>query len=74
MFRIETDQHYAPLTLRFGALVADARGSVGGAVISRNAGGAYMRTRTTPTNPNTPIPATLRNLLLSIMPLYGCHH
>ncbi len=35
-------------------LVTAASGSIGGVVFSHNAGGLYMRARTTPTNPNTP--------------------
>ncbi len=44
-------------------VVADPRGSVGGVTFSRNAGGAYMRTRVTPTNPNTPNQQIVRSAL-----------
>lgn len=36
-----------------GGGVADARGSVGGIVFSRNRGGSYIRNRTVPTDPGT---------------------
>lgn len=36
-----------------GGMVAEARGSVGGIVFSRNAAGAYVRTRTVPINPGS---------------------
>lgn len=38
----------------FGNIVADARGSIGGVVYSRNTFGAYTRQKVTPVNPNTP--------------------
>lgn len=36
-----------------GPLVADIRGSVGGATFARNRGGMYVRNRTTPLNPQS---------------------
>lgn len=39
--------------IRFGPMVADARGSIGGTTFSRNRSGAYTRGRVVPTNPNT---------------------
>jgi len=38
---------------KFGALVVDGRGKIGGHVMSKNRGGAYMRTKVTPVNPRT---------------------
>jgi len=38
---------------KFGAIVVDGRGKVGGHVMSKNRAGSYMRTKVTPTNPNT---------------------
>jgi hypothetical protein len=38
---------------KFGAIVVDGRGKIGGHVMSKNRAGAYMRTKVTPTNPNT---------------------
>lgn len=39
--------------IRLGPVVSDARGSTGGTTFSRNAAGAYMKQRVTPTYPGT---------------------
>jgi hypothetical protein len=39
--------------INFGNIVADARGKVGGVVMSKNKSGAYTRTKVTPVNPRT---------------------
>lgn len=39
--------------IKFGAMLVDMRGKLGGHVFSRNRGGAYVRTKVTPTNPQT---------------------
>lgn len=39
--------------IKYGPVISDARGSVGGTVFSRNAAGAIMKQRTTPTYPAT---------------------
>lgn len=39
--------------IRFGPMVADARGSVGGTVFARNSAGAYTRNRTKPIYPGS---------------------
>lgn len=36
-----------------GPMIAEARGSIGGTVFSRNRGGAYVRNRSVPTNPGS---------------------
>lgn len=41
------------MLVKLGAVVAEARGSVGGAVFSRNRSGAYVRNRTKPVDPST---------------------
>lgn len=41
-------------SIRFGAGIVDARGSVSGQTFSRNANGAYIRARTAPSQPRTP--------------------
>lgn len=38
---------------KFGSIVVDGRGKIGGHVISKNRAGAFMRTKVTPTNPKT---------------------
>jgi len=50
----------------FGALLADARGKVGGTVFSRNKGGAYMKNKVTPLNPRTIAQVAIRNLLAAL--------
>lgn len=40
--------------IKFGAMMVDARGKLGGHVFSKNRGGAYLRTKVTPSNPQTP--------------------
>lgn len=39
--------------IKFGMFMTDARGKVGGQVFSKNRGGAYVRTKVTPSNPRT---------------------
>lgn len=41
------------MKVKFGAIVVDGRGKIGGHVMSKNRAGAYMRTKVTPTNPQT---------------------
>ena len=40
-------------SIRFGALVADVKGSIGGVVFQSNGSGAMVRTKTIPTNKRT---------------------
>lgn len=49
------------LKVKFGATITDARGSLAGNTYSRNHYGAYIRARTTPTNPNTSLQQRARN-------------
>lgn len=46
--------------LTLGAIVTEARGSIGGTVFSRNKGGAYARARVVPINRNTPAQSLVR--------------
>jgi hypothetical protein len=48
-------------TIKMGATVSDARGSVGGTVFSRNTGGAYTRARVAPINRKTPAQSLVRS-------------
>ena len=41
------------MKIKFGALVTDGRGKLGGHVASKNRSGNYLRTKVTPTNPQT---------------------
>lgn len=49
--------------VKFGHLIADARGKLNGTVFSHNRGGSYMRTKVTPTNPATSFQTAVRNSL-----------
>lgn len=40
--------------VKFGELASDVRGSIDGVTYSRNRNGAYVRSRVSPVNPNTP--------------------
>lgn len=40
-------------SIKLGSIASDIRGSIGGTVFSRNAGGAYAKQRVKGTNPNT---------------------
>ena len=39
------------MKIKFGSEVVDGRGKIGGHVYSKNKGGAYKRTKVTPSNP-----------------------
>ena len=52
--------------IKFGHGVADARGSVGGTVFSRNASGAYMREKVTPVNPQSSRQTAVRSRLTTL--------
>ena len=47
-------------------LATDLSGKVGGLVASHNAGGAYFRAATIPTNPNTPFQQAVRGFLSTL--------
>ncbi len=54
------------MKIKFGALVVDGRGKIGGQVASRNRAGAYMRNKVTPVNPNTASQQAVRALLTEL--------
>lgn len=54
------------MKLKFGAIVTDGRGKIGGHVMSKNRGGAYMRTKVTPSNPRTAAQTTVRSHLTTL--------
>lgn len=55
-----------PMKVKFGALVTEGRGKLGGHVASRNRSGAYLRTKVTPVNPETVYQTAVRNRLTGI--------
>lgn len=46
---------------KWGAIVVDGRGKIGGHVASKNRAGSYFRTKVTPVNPQTTAQITVRN-------------
>lgn len=48
------------MKMKFGALVVDGRGKVGGHVASKNRAGSYLRTKVTPVNPRTQAQVNVR--------------
>lgn len=50
---------------KWGMMVVDGRGKLGGHVLSKNRSGAYARTKVTPVNPQTVYQQGARNLLTS---------
>ena len=54
------------MKLKFGAIVTDGRGKIGGHVASKNRAGAYLRTKVTPSNPNTVAQMQARSILGSL--------
>lgn len=54
------------MKIKFGAIVTDGRGKIGGHVASKNRSGAYLRTKVTPSNPDTPAQSQARSLLGSL--------
>jgi len=51
---------------KFGAIVVDGRGKIGGHVASKNRAGSYFRTKVTPVNPQSTAQTTVRNRLAGI--------
>lgn len=49
--------------IKFGMMMTDARGKLGGQVFSKNRSGAYVRTKVTPVNPRTSFQQASRQLL-----------
>lgn len=49
------------MKMKFGALVVDGRGKIGGHVASKNRGGAYLRTKSSPANAQSVSQSAVRN-------------
>jgi hypothetical protein len=54
------------MKVKFGAVVTDGRGKIGGHVLSKNRAGAYMRTKVTPVNPNSTYQVGVRQRLKTL--------
>lgn len=52
--------------IKFGMMMTDARGKLGGQVFSKNRAGAYIRTKVTPSNPQTSAQAQVRSNLSTL--------
>jgi hypothetical protein len=52
--------------IKFGMMMTDASGKLGGQVFSKNRGGSYVRTKVTPTNPQTTAQMLIRGIFASI--------
>ena len=52
--------------VKFGVVVSDMRNKLNGSVFARNKGGAYVRTKVTPLNPQTSAQVGARALLTSL--------
>ena len=52
--------------IKFGMMMTDASGKLGGQVFAKNRGGSYVRTKATPLNPQTSSQMTVRGIFASI--------
>lgn len=52
--------------IKFGMMMTDARGKLGGQVFSKNRGGNYVRTNVVPTNPQTSLQGSIRSMFATI--------
>lgn len=52
--------------IKFGQIIAEARGSLAGTVFSRNTAGSYMRQKVSPVQPQTPAQLGVRALLTTV--------
>lgn len=57
--------------IKFGMMMTDARGKLGGQVFSKNRSGAYVRTKVTPVNPRTADQQANRSLLGSLSAMWS---
>lgn len=59
------------MKVKFGAIIVGGSGKIGGHVASKNRAGAYLRTKVTPTNPNTASQSAVRGILSSLSKSWG---
>jgi hypothetical protein len=56
--------------IKFGAIVTDARGSINGVTYARNRGGAYARTKVSPSQPRTGPQVSVRQTVADLVATY----
>lgn len=59
------------MKIKWGMMMTDGRGKLGGQVASKNRSGAYVRTKVTPVNPNTSFQSAVRQRLASLSKEWG---
>lgn len=59
------------MKIKFGMIVTDGRGKLGGQVASKNRSGSYIRTKVTPVNPQTSFQSAVRQRLGSLSAVWG---
>lgn len=59
------------MKVKFGMMITDGRGKLGGQVASKNRSGSYIRTKVTPVNPNTSFQSAVRQRLASLSKEWG---
>lgn len=59
------------MKMKWGALVVDGSGKIGGHVASKNRSGSYLRTKTTPVNPSTSYQQEARAVLGALSTQWG---
>ena len=59
------------MKIKWGMMMTDGRGKLGGQVASKNRSGAYVRTKVTPVNPNTTYQSAVRQRLASLSKEWG---
>lgn len=59
------------MKIKFGMMITDGRGKLGGQVASKNRSGSYIRTKVTPVNPSTSFQSVVRQRLASLSKEWG---
>jgi hypothetical protein len=59
------------MKIKFGSFIVAGSGKIGGHVASKNRGGAYLRTKVTPNNPQTVSQMSVRGIFASISALWS---
>lgn len=66
LLKITLKSLFTMAKIKFGLVVVDGRGKLGGHVLAKNRSGNYIRTKTTPTNPQTTFQMAVRGLFASV--------